>query len=151
MWGEITFPFPYLGIWPHTFICSVKHGLRLVFSPISGSSCPASLWCGVTVDGLLDRPGVHRLSKVISFSIHDDVTGEFPSQRPVMQSFDVFFDLCLNKCLIKQTWGWWFETPSRSLWWCHCNAEQLHACSLMMKMILMILISNRKDYVYGMS
>ena len=24
------------------------------------------------------------------------VTGEFPSQRPVTQSFDVFFDLCLN-------------------------------------------------------
>ena len=25
------------------------------------------------------------------------VTGEFPAQRPVMRSFDVFFDLCLNK------------------------------------------------------
>ena len=25
------------------------------------------------------------------------VNGEFPAQRPVMQSFDVFFDLCLNK------------------------------------------------------
>ena len=25
------------------------------------------------------------------------VTGEFPAQRPVTQSFDVFFDLCLNK------------------------------------------------------
>ena len=25
------------------------------------------------------------------------VTGEFPSQRPVTQSFDVFFQLCLNK------------------------------------------------------
>ena len=25
------------------------------------------------------------------------VTGEFPSQRPVTQSFDVFLDLCLNK------------------------------------------------------
>ena len=28
------------------------------------------------------------------------VTGEFPSQRPVSQSFDVFFDLCLNKRLV---------------------------------------------------
>ena len=27
------------------------------------------------------------------------VTGEFPSQRPVTQSFDVFFDLRLNKSL----------------------------------------------------
>ena len=42
--------------------------------------------------------------------------GEFPSQRPVTRSFDVFFDLRLNKRLSKQSWGWWFETPSRSLW-----------------------------------
>ena len=44
------------------------------------------------------------------------VSGEFPSQRPVMRSFDVLFDLCLNKQLRKQWKGWWFETPSRSLW-----------------------------------
>ena len=44
------------------------------------------------------------------------VNREFPSQRPVTWSFDVFFHLCLNKRLIKQSWGWWFETPSRSLW-----------------------------------
>ena len=30
------------------------------------------------------------------------VTGEFPAQRAVMRSFDVFFDLCLNKRLGKQ-------------------------------------------------
>ena len=47
------------------------------------------------------------------------VPGEFPAQRPVTRSFDVFFDLCLNKRLSKQYWGWWFETPSRSLWR-HC-------------------------------
>ena len=50
------------------------------------------------------------------------VTGEFPAQRPVTRSFDVFFDLRLNKRLSKQSWGWWFVTPSRSLWR-HCNAE----------------------------
>ena len=44
------------------------------------------------------------------------VTGELPAQRPVTRSFDVFFDLRLNKRLSKQSWGWWFETPSRSLW-----------------------------------
>ena len=42
--------------------------------------------------------------------------GEFPAQRPVTRSFDVFFDLCLNKRLSKQPWGWWFETPAWSLW-----------------------------------
>ena len=44
------------------------------------------------------------------------VTGEFPAQRPVTRSFDVFFDPRLNKRLSKQSWGWWFETPSRPLW-----------------------------------
>ena len=33
-----------------------------------------------------------------------------------MFEFDVFFDLRLNKRLSKHSWGWWFETPSRSLW-----------------------------------
>ena len=46
--------------------------------------------------------------------------GEFPAQRPVTRSFDVFFDLCLNKRLSKQPWGGWFETPLRSFWR-HCN------------------------------
>ena len=48
------------------------------------------------------------------------VIGEFPTQRPVTRSFDVFFHLCLNKRLSKQSWGWWFKTPSRPLWR-HCN------------------------------
>ena len=47
-------------------------------------------------------------------------TGEFPAQRPVTRSFDVFFDLRLNKRLSKQSWGWWFGTLSRPLWR-HCN------------------------------
>ena len=50
------------------------------------------------------------------------VTGEFPAQRPVMWSFDVFFDLCLNKWLGKQWWEKWFEMPSHPLW-CHCNDD----------------------------
>ena len=33
------------------------------------------------------------------------VTGEFPSQRLVTRSFDVFFDLRQNKRLSKQSWG----------------------------------------------
>ena len=48
------------------------------------------------------------------------VTGEFPAQRPVTRSFDVFFDLRLNKHLSKQSWDWWFQTPSCILWR-HCN------------------------------
>ena len=48
------------------------------------------------------------------------VPGEFSAQRPVTRSFDVFFDLRLNKRLSKQWWGWWFETLSRPLWR-HCH------------------------------
>ena len=52
------------------------------------------------------------------------MTGEFPVQRPVTRSFDVFFDRRLNKWLSKQLWGWWFEMPSRSLWR-HSNDQTL--------------------------
>ena len=51
------------------------------------------------------------------------VTGEFPPQRPVTRSFDVYFDLRPNKRLSKQSWGWWFETLSRPLWR-HRNESQ---------------------------
>ena len=52
------------------------------------------------------------------------VTGELPAQRPVTRIFYVFFDLCLDKRLSKQTGGWWFETPSRPSWR-HCNDMNL--------------------------
>ena len=48
------------------------------------------------------------------------VTGEFPAQRPVTQSFGVFFDLRLNKRLSKQSRRRWLDTPWHSSWR-HCN------------------------------
>ena len=57
------------------------------------------------------------------------VPGEFPARRPVTRSFDVLFDLRLNKRLLsKQSWGWWFETLSHPLWR-HCNTR-LWCCSV---------------------
>ena len=53
------------------------------------------------------------------------VSGEFPSPRPMTQSFDVFFDLRLKSGWAKWLRRRWFETHWRSLWR-HCNAE-LHA------------------------
>ena len=44
------------------------------------------------------------------------VPGEFPTQRPVTRSFDVYFDLRLNKRLYKQSWGWWFVMLLCPLW-----------------------------------
>ena len=49
-------------------------------------------------------------------AVNSPVTGEFPAQSPMTRSFDVFFDLRMNKRLSKQSWGGWFETPSRPLW-----------------------------------
>ena len=58
------------------------------------------------------------------FHVTGPLCGEFLSQRPVTRSFD-FFYLHLNKRLSKQSWGWWIETPSRSLWR-HCNDKLLN-------------------------
>ena len=68
------------------------------------------------------RHQMKAFSALLAFCVgNSPVTGEFPSERPMTRSFDVFFDLHLNKQLSKQSWGWWFETPSRPLW-CHSNA-----------------------------
>ena len=48
--------------------------------------------------------------------------GEFPKQRPVTRSFDVFLDLRPKKRFSKHCWGWWFETLSCPLWY-HCNVS----------------------------
>ena len=40
----------------------------------------------------------------------------WPSQKPVTRSFDISLIRALNKRLSKQSWGCWFDMPSRSLW-----------------------------------
>ena len=80
------------------------------------------------------------ISALLTFCAgNSSVTGEYPEQRPVTRRFYVFFDLRLNKRLSKQSWGWWFETPSRSLWR-HCNGvsnhPQLHClCKWLIRLI----------------
>ena len=67
---------------------------------------------------------METFSALLALSVgNSQVTGEFPAHRPVTWSFDVFFELCLNKWLSKQSWCWWFKTASRSLWH-HCNVIQ---------------------------
>ena len=56
------------------------------------------------------------------------VTGGFPSPRPVTRSFDVFFDLRLNKRLSEPSRRRWFEETSRSLWrQCNVPSKMPHA------------------------
>ena len=57
------------------------------------------------------------------FRVTGPLCGEFTGHRwiPRTKARDaVFYDLRLNKRLSKQSWGWWFETPSCPLWR-HCN------------------------------
>ena len=72
------------------------------------------------------RHPMEALSALLVFCAgNSSVTTEFPAQRPVTRSFDIFFDLRLSKRLNKQSKRRWFETPSRSLWR-HCNAIKDH-------------------------
>ena len=67
------------------------------------------------------RHQMETFSALLAFCAgNSPVTCEFPSQRPATWSFDVFFDLRLNKRLSKQSRGWLFETSSHPLWR-HCN------------------------------
>ena len=54
------------------------------------------------------------------FRVTGHLCGDSPAQRPLTRSFDVLFDLRLNKRLSKQSGCWWFKTPSHPLWR-HCN------------------------------
>ena len=63
------------------------------------------------------RHQMETFSALLALCVRNSpVTGEFPTQRPVTRSFDVFFDLRLNQQLSKHWRRWWFETPSHSLW-----------------------------------
>ena len=105
------------------FCVSVKNIIIIWFVVLGVSLGPALqtywlLWCREYFDDVI----IWSI-----FRVTGPLCGEFtghrwiPRMRPVTRSFDVFFDLCLNKGLSKQSWGWWFETPLCSLWR-HCNA-----------------------------
>ena len=56
------------------------------------------------------------------FRVTSPLWGESPHYGLVTRSFDVFFDVLLNKWLWKQSRCWWFETRSCSFWR-HCNTK----------------------------
>ena len=93
--------------------------------PCHGNQTPSFAWW---------RHQMETFSALLAiWAGNSPVAGEFPAQRPVTRSFDVFFDLRLNKRLSKQSRGWWFETPSCPLWrrcngmysaWLRCHQRQ---------------------------
>ena len=87
--------------------------------------CFVLLWCGTDrfYRHAWWRHQMEAFSALLAICAgNSPVPGEFPAQKPVTRSFDVFFDLRLNKRLSKQMWGWWFETLSCPLWR-HCNVH----------------------------
>ena len=84
-------------------------------------------WCGIQEFAFENRVDDKRLSwwrhQMETFSAllaycagNSPVTGEFPGQRPVTWTYDVFFDSRLHQHLSKQWRHRRFETPSCSLW-----------------------------------
>ena len=75
-------------------------------------------WYNNGSNGHLFYVGVDLMMRRSMLPIHDDVIKwkHFPRYWPFVRGFDVFFDLRPDKRLSKQSRGWWFETPSHSLW-----------------------------------
>ena len=84
---------------------------------------------------------------VMMTSSNNNVWYIFPSKRPVVRSFDVFFDLRLNKRSSKQSWGWWFETLSRPLWR-YCNGTVFNVRQRRFA-LLSLWFSGFKWYIYN--
>ena len=69
------------------------------------------------------RQQMETFSALLAFCAgNSPVTVVFPLQRPVTRSFDIFFNLCPNKRLSKQSWRRSYEKPSSSLWR-HCDGN----------------------------
>ena len=111
----------------HSFLCGRDRIWRFIRWMTSGfqfkrKSCNAYLASTIIVTWW--RHQMETFSALLALCAgNSPVPGEFPAQRPVTRSFDVFFDLCLNKRLSKQSWGWWFETLLCPLWR-HCNEQK---------------------------
>ena len=115
------------GGWTHLRAISMTWDWTLPFSSVG------RLWSVIST--LKKEEDTHKISwwrhQMETFSAllaicagNSPVLGEFPAQRPVTRSFDVYFDLRPNKRLSLQSWGLWFETPSRPLW-SHRNVTTL--------------------------
>ena len=97
------------------------------------------------------RHQMERFSALLAICAgNSPVPGEFPTQRPVTQSFDVYFDLRPNKWLSKQSCGWWFEALSWSLWrqrngsWWH---PVICICFYVIQWILILPIRQKKGEI----
>ena len=110
----------------HKRLCTIRlQSTQIVnlFSMFCISLKTVGLWTGVGVlyAECMMTSSNGKFSALLALCAgNSQITGEFPSQRPVTRRFDVFVYLRLTKRLRKQSRGLWFEMPSRSSWR-HCN------------------------------
>ena len=89
-----------------SFLCIILLG----WSELSYFTCETNRWfvC-ITQCDTRWRNQMETFSALLALCAgKSPVTGEFPSQRPATRSFDVFFDLRLNKRLSNQSRRRWF-------------------------------------------
>ena len=122
IWTASAFP---PSLWRHRMMVHGTVGKRSIVSwgnglmPVNIKALAETMltyhrWDPVTHDDVIKWKHFSALLAICAGN--SPVPGEFPTQRPVTRSFDVYFDLRPNKRLSKQSWGWWFETLSCSLW-----------------------------------
>ena len=156
------------GFWSG-FICYQSHSTRIIIKSVHASIASSKLndagwlregsirkmqtaWCHFSMKILpyyhMTTWWRHQMETFAALPAlcvgNSPITGEFPAQRPVTRSFDVFCDLCLNKRLSKQSWGWWFETPSGSVWR-HYNVCTLEKRWSSLACMMVIAIEIRPD------
>ena len=91
---------------------------QITYPPLFNASRDSCLFSSYNVSKIMNHDDVIKWKHFPRY--WPFVQGIHRGQRPVARSFDVFLDLRLNKRLSKQSWSWWFETPSCPLWR-HCN------------------------------
>ena len=111
------------------------------------------LW--ICVNSMRSTPSTARFPMMTSsngniFRVTGHLCGEFTGPRwiPCTKASDAelwcFFDLRPKKLLSKQSWGWWFETPSHPLWR-HRNASSSWAFPWHHMSVLMAHITGKSN------
>ena len=114
-WHKIKKQNLYSHPWVSYGVCVVSNLLQIDHNVTAPHYCNIAADCRQWISSWRHHP-METFSALLALCVgNSPVIDEFPSQRPVTQSFDVFFDLGLNKRLTKQLYSWWFEIPSRSL------------------------------------
>ena len=102
------------------------------FKSLSHPQEPMSSLLHQRVMGIMMKSSNGNIFHIIGHLCRE-FTGDRWIPRTKASDAELLCFLCHNKGLCKQSWGWWFEMPSHSLWR-HCNVKShdKEVCSQMM-------------------